>query len=273
MSKIDGRTLVDVLFVLLVFTISLVPFIPWKGWDGYAPGTFLYRDETYYIRYSDKTIGSDKPHIFLFEGWPVRTLIDAIEFSDNQAYVNGSNLYKTMECYGRLEDNGLTVYYSDNNSSLKITKTVTVTDKTVIVKYESNEPVKLQLTFWRWYFTAVDGRDFRGVLLPIKIDPKDKVEFEFTARGKTYKGILEFSQKPSTIEVWRDLKGLNKILIKYVGSNLTIKVHVEMPKESNFNLADKDLVFPLMAAALGLAYLKVGRHEILVKTRLNWPRR
>jgi len=257
------------MFVCLVFSLSLIPFIPWKGWDGYAPGTFVYQDETYYVRYSDEKIGSDKPHIFLLEGWPVKSRVDVIEFSDIQTYVNGSNLYKNLESQGRLADDGLNIFYDSNTSSLKLMKSITVTDEGVTVRYESDQPIELRLTFWRWHFSSVDDRDFRGMLLPLKVEPKETLNFEFTLGGRTYEGLLEFSSEPSNIEVWRDPSGLNKILIDYVGSDLSIRIHLQDDSRFSLRIASKDLIFPLIGAVFGLVYLKVGRYAVLVKTRLN----
>lgn len=269
LTRHDTRAIVDVTFVCLVFSLSLIPFIPWKGWDGYAPGTFVYQDETYYVRYSDEKIGSDKPHIFLLEGWPVKSRVDVIEFSDIQTYVNGSNLYVDLESHGRLADDGLNIFYESNSGSLELVKSITVTDEGVTVRYESDQPIELRITFWRWHFSGVDDRDFRGMPLPLKVEPTETLNFEFTLGGTTYEGLLEFSSEPSNIEVWRDPTGLNKILIDYAGSNLSVRVHLREESRFSLKIASKDLIFPLISAVLGLLYLKVGRYAVLVKTRLN----
>ena len=269
LDRREMRTLVDALFVVLVFSLSLTPFIYPKGWDGYAPGTFLYQDETYYVRYSDQTMGSDKPHVFLLEGWPIKSQVDMVEFSDSLSYVNGSNLYEDLETIGRLADEGLTVFYSSNRSSVQLAKSISVTRDGVIVKYESDRPVELRLTFWRWYFSGVDGRDYRGALLPLKVEPNETLDFEFMVGSRTYRGVLEFSSEPSNVEVWRDSNGLNKILIDHVGSDLSIRVSLEKANPLSFEIANKDLLFPLISVVLGLVYLKVGRYAVLVKIRSN----
>jgi hypothetical protein len=269
LAAYETRTLVDILFILLVLSLSFAPFIPRNGWDGYAPGTFVYQDETYYMRYSDEKIGTDKPHLFLLEGWPVKSRVDIIEFSDSQAFVNGTILYKNFESYGRLTQNGLIVYYSSNQSSLNITKTITITNEKVTVRYMSNQPVELKLTFWRWYFSSVDGSNFRGFLLPITIRPKATLEFEFDIGGRIYKGMLTFSSTPQNIEVWRDLKDLNKILIDYIGSDFSVTLSLQESRPFVFNIVDGIVAFPLMAVVLGITYLKAGRYAVLVKTRVN----
>jgi len=258
------RTLVDVLFVVLVVSLSLTPFICSKGWDGPAPGTFVYQDETYYVKYSDDTIRTDKPHIFILEGWPIKSLVDMVELSDHQSFVNGLNLYEDFESYGQLTDDGLTIFYG---GSPQLTKSITVTGEGVIVRYESDQPIELRLTLWRWYFSSVEGNDYRGMLLPLKVKPKETLSFEFEDEGRTYAGVLKLSDKPLNIEVCRDLNGLNKIIIDYVGSHLSVKISLDNAGESSFKIAHKNLLYPLISVFFGLVYLRVRRYAVLVKVR------
>jgi len=267
LARREMRTLVDILFVILVASLSFTLFICSMGWDGYAPGTFVYRDETYYIRYSDETIGNDKPHIFILEGWPIGSPVDVVELSDRQSRVNGLNLYKDFESRGRLTDDGLTIFYS--GSGLQLTKSVTVTEEGVVVTYESDQPIELRLSLWRWYFSGVEESDYRGVLLPLKVEPEETLGFEFKDGGQTYRGALRLSDKPLNIEVWRDSNGLNKIIIDYVGSYLSIKISLERASQFSFEIANKDLLYPLMSIVFGFVYLRVRRHAFLVKTRPN----
>lgn len=266
LTNLDARKVIDLAFVLFVFFLSLIPLFPWKGWDGYAPGTFIYQDEIYYVRYSDEKMGADKPHIFFLEGWPVRIRTDIIEFSDIHTRINSMNLYRDWESFGRLDDNGLKVKYSSNNMTHDVTKEVSSDSQGITVRYISNEPVEWTLTFWRWYFTSVDDRDFRGVVLPIKIVPKKTLSFEFGVQGRNYQGYIDFSSEPTNIEVWKDQRGLNKILVEFEGSDISVKVYLKGSGTYVFNLADKDLLFPLLAGVFGLIYLRVGRYAVMVKT-------
>jgi len=268
------RTLVDILFVVLVVSLSFTPLICPRGWDGYAPEsqsntTFVYQNETCYIRYSDETIRTDKPHIFLLEGWPIKSLVDLIELSDHQSFVNGLNLYEDFESHGKLVGEGLTVSYRSNHGSLRLTKSVRVMDEEVVVTYDSDQPIELRLTFWRWCFSAVDGYDYRGLPQPLKIKPTDTLRFEFEDESQTYRGVLKFSSEPSNIEVGKDLDGLNKILIDYVGSHLSIKIALESANRSSLKIANKDLLYPLISIIFGAVYLKVGRYAFVVKIRPN----
>jgi len=265
LARREMKTLVDVLFVVLVISLSLTPFICRRGWDGQAPGTFVYQDETYYVKYSDDTIRTDKPHIFILEGWPIKSLVDVVELSDHQSFVNGLNLYEDFESHERLMDNGLTVFYS---GSPQLMKSITVTDEGVIVRYESDQPIELRLTLWRWYFSSVEGNDYRGMPLPLKVEPKETLSFEFKDRGQIYGGVLRLSDKPLNIEVCRDLNGLNKIIIHYVGSNLSIKMSLDNASQS-LKIANKNLPYPLISVFFGLVYLWVRRYAFLVKIRPN----
>ena len=268
------RTLVDILFVVLVVSLSFAPFICLSGWDGYAPesqsnATYVYQNETWYIRYSDETIRTDKPRIFLLERWPVKGLIDLVELSDHQSFVNGLNLYEDFESHGGLVGDELIVSYGSNHGNLHLTKSIRVTDEGVMVTYDSDQPIELRLTLWRWYFSAVDDCDYRGVPQPLKVETKDTLRFEFEDGGQTYRGILKLSDEPSNIEVGRDLNGLNKILIDYVGSYLSIKIALESASRSSLKIANKDLLYPLISIVLGAVYLKVGRYAFVVKIRPN----
>jgi len=263
------RTFADVLFVVLVVSLSFAPFIQVRGWDGYDSGTFVYQDETCYIRYSDETIGVDKPHIFSREGWPIKSLVDIVELSDRQSFVNGLNLYEDFESRGRLTDDGLTIFYS---GSPQFTKSITVTDEGVVVRYESDQPMELRLTLWRWYFSSVEGNDYRGAPLPLKVEPKETLNFQFMDEGRTHGGVIRLSDQPLSVEVCRDLNGLNKIIIDYVGSHLSIKIALDDASRSPLKIADRDLLYPLLSMVFGLAYLWVRKYEVLVKIRLNRTR-
>ena len=266
LARPELRTLADVLFVVLVVSLSFAPFIRVKGWDGYDSGTFVYQDETCYIRYSDETVGIDKPHIFLREGWPIKSLVEMVELSDRQSFVNGLNLYEDFESHGQLMDDGLTIFYS---GSPQLTKSITVTDEGVVVIYESDQPIELRLTLWRWYFSSVEGNDFRGALLPLKVEPNETINFQFMDGSRTYDGVIQFSDEPLNVEVCRDLNGLNKIVIDYVGSHLSIKIALDGASQFSLQIADKDLLYPLMSIVFGLAYLWVRKYEVLVKIRPN----
>jgi len=277
LAGLEIRTLVDVLFVVLVVSLSFIPFICFRGWDGYAPesqsyATFVYQNETCYIRYSDETIGTDKPRIFLLEGWPVKGLVDLVELNDHQSFVNGLNLYEDFESHGGLAGEGLAVFYMSNHGSLRLTKSIRVTDEGGMVTYESDQPMELRLTLWRGYFSAVDGSDYRGVTQPLKIKPTDTLRFEFEEESRTYRGVLEFSDVPLNVEVGRDLKGLNKILIEYIGSHLSIGIALESTSQSSLKIANKDLFYPLISIVFGAMYLKVGRYAFVVKIRPNRTR-
>jgi len=267
LAKREMRTLVDVLFVILVVSLSLTPFIHLREWDGYASGNFVYRDETYYVRYSDETIRTDKPHIFLLEGWPIKSLVDMVELSDHQSFINGLNLYEDLESHGRLTDGGLTIFYG--SSSPRLTKSITVTHEGVIVRYESDQPIELRLTLWRWYFSSVEGSDYRGILLPLRVEPKKTLSFEFKDGSRTYRGVVKLSDEPMNIEVCRDFNGLNKIIIDYVGSHLSIRIALEGASQFSFRISNKDLFYPLIGIVFGLVYLWVRRYAFLVKTRPN----
>ena len=266
LAGLKRRTLVDILFVALIISLSFAPLICARGWDGRAPRTFVYQDETYYVKYSDEAVSTDKPHIFLLEGWPIKSLIDVVELSDHQSFVNGLNLYEDFESHGRLMDDGLTIVFS--GSSTMLTKSITVTDEEVIVKYESDQPVELRLTLWRWYFSAVEGSDYRGMLLPLKVEPKKTLNFEFIDGGQTYRGVVKLSDEPLNVEVCRDSIGLNKIIIDYVGSHLSIGIALDETGRYSFKIA-KDLLYPLMSIFSGLAYLGVRRYAFMVKIRPN----
>jgi len=260
---------VDVLFVVLVVSLSFTPFICPGGWDGYTSGTFVYQDETCYIRYSDETLGIDKPHIFSREGWPIKSLVDMVELSDCQSFVNGLNLYEDFESHGQLMDDGLIIFYT---GSPQVTKSITVTDEGVIVRYESDQRVELRLTLWRWYFSSVEGNDYRGVLPPLKVEPKKTLNFQFMDGGRTHGGVIQLSDRPLSVEVCRDLNGLNKIIIDYVGSHLSIKIALDDASRSPLRIADRDLLYPLMSLVFGLVYLWARKYEVLVKIRPNRTR-
>jgi len=265
LARREMRTLVDVLFVVLVVSLSLTPFICSRGWDGHAPGTFVYQNENYYVKYSDDTIKTDKPHIFIQEGWPIKSLIDMVELSDYQSFVNGLNLYEDFESHGQLTDDGLTIFYS---GSSQLTKSITVTDEGVMVSYESDHPIKLRLTLWRWYFSGVEGSDYRGMLLPLKVKPKKTLSFEFKDGSRTYRGVVKLSDEPMNIEVCRNFDGLNKIIIDYVGSYLSIRISLDNTyQSSSFKIAHKNLLYPLISVFLGLVYLWARRYAFLVKVR------
>jgi hypothetical protein len=270
LARREMRTLVDILFVAHVVSLSLTPFICPRGWDGRAPGNFTYQNETYYVKYSDDTIRTDKPHIFLLEGWPVKSPVDIIELSDHQSFVNGLNLYKDFESHGRLTDEGLTVFYG---GSPFLTKSITVTDEGVIVRYESDQPMELRLTLWRWYFSSVEGSDFRGVLPPLKVEPKKTLSFEFKDGSRTYRGVVRLSDGPLNIEVGRDSKGLNKIIIDYVGSHLSVRIALEGASQFSFRIDNKGLLYPLISVVFGLVYLWVRRYAFVVKVRPDRTRR
>jgi len=262
------RTLLDILFVALVASLSLIPFTCPRGWDGKAPGTFVYRDETYYVRYSNETIRTDKPRIFLLEGWPIKSLVDMVELSDHQSLVNGLNLYEDLESHGRLTDGGLTIFYG--RSSPQLTKSITVTDEEVMVRYESDQPIELRLTLWRRYFRTVEGSDYRSLLPPLKVEPKETLSFEFKDGSQTYRGVIRLSDEPSNIEVCRDSDGrLRKIIIDYVGSHLSIGISLEEASRSSFKIANEGFLYPLTSIVLGLVYLRVRRYAFLVKVRPN----
>lgn len=268
LARPEMRTLVDVLFVVLVVSLSFAPFIHAMGWDGYDRGTFVYRDETCYLRYSDETYGTDKPRIFLLEGWPVKDPVDLVEVSDYQSFVNGLNLYRDFESHGRLTGGGLAVSYRSNHGSVGLTKSIKVIGEGVVVTYESDQPLELRLTLWRWYFSAVDGRDYRGEQLPLKVEPKETIRFQFMDGGRTYGGVLKLSSEPSNIEVCRDLNGLNKIIIDYVGSHLSIRIASDETGRFSFKIA-KNTLYPLMSIVFGLVYLGFRRHAFMVKIRPN----
>jgi hypothetical protein len=272
LARPEMRTLVDVLFVVLVASLSFAPLVHARGWDGYDSGTFVYRDETCYLRYSDETYGTDKPRIFLLEGWPIQDPIDLVELSDYQSFVNGLNLYRDFESHGRLTGGGLTVSYRSNHGSLRLTKSIRVTQEGVVVTYESDQPIELRLTLWRWYFSSVDGRDYRGVQLPLKVEPKDTIHFEFVDGGQTYRGVVKLSGEPLNVEVCRDFSGLNKIVIDYVGSHLSIRIALDEASRSSFKIA-KDFLYPLMSTAFGLVYLGFRRYAFVVKVRPDRTRR
>jgi len=268
LAKSEMRTLVDILFVTLVVSLSFTPFICPRGWDGYAPenlASFEYRGETYHIRYSDETIGTDKPHIFFLEGWPVKSLVDMVEFSDYQSYVNGLNLHDDFVSQGRLTDDGLTVSYSDGG--LQLTKLIKVTEEGVVVTYESDQPIELRLSLWRYYFSSVDGSDYKGILQPLKVETKETLRFEFKDGNRAYRGAIKLSDGPLNVKVWRDSDGLNKILIDYVGSRLSIKIALEGANRSSLKIANKDLLYPLMSTVFGLVYLTVRKYAFTVKIR------
>jgi len=260
------RTLVDILFVALVISLSFTPLICPKGWDGRASGTFVYQDETYYVKYSDETISADKPHIFLLEGWPIKSLVDVVELSDYQSFVNGLNLYEDFESHGRLMDDELTIVYS--GSSPVLTKSITVTGEGVVVKYEADQPMELRLTLWRWYFSAVEGSDYRGMLPPLKVEPKKTLSFEFMDGGQTYRGAVKLSDEPLNVELCRDSNGLNKIIIDYVCSHLSIRIALDETGQYSFKIA-KDLLYPLISIFFGLVYLGVRKYAFMVKIRPN----
>jgi len=268
------RALIDVLFVVLVVSLSFTPLICLGGWDGYAPesqsnATFVYRNETCYILYSDETIRTDKPHIFLLREWPIRGLVDLVELSDRQSFVYGLNLYEDFESHGGLVGDELIVSYESNHGGLRLTKSIWVTGEGVLVTYGSDQPIELRVTLWRWYFSAVDGCDYRGVPQPLRVEPKDTLRFEFEDEGQTYRGVLKLSNEPSNVQVGRDLNGINKILIDYVGSHLSIKITLESASRSSFKIANKNLLFPLISIVFGAMYLKVGRYAFVVKIRSN----
>jgi len=273
LAKRKIGTFVDTIFVVLVVSLSLIPFICLRGWDGYAPEnftSFVYRGENYYIRYSDETIGTDKPHIFFLEGWPIKSLVDMVEFSDYQSYVNGLNLYDDFVSQGRLTDDGLTVSYSDGD--LQLTKSIKVTEEEVVVTYESDQPIKLRLSLWRYYFSSVNSSDYKGILQPLTVKTKETLRFEFKDGNRSFRGAIKLSDEPLNVNVSGDSYGLNKILVTYVGSCLSIKIALEGANKFPLKIANKDLLYPLMSTAFGLIYLKVRKYAFMVKIRTNRTR-
>lgn len=252
-------------------SLSLTPLIGPIGWDGYAPGTFVYQDHSYYMRYSDETIGNDKPHIFLVSGWPVRRLIDLVEVSDHDSYADGLNLYRNMSSRGRLIDGGLTITYNTMKDFI-ITKSISIVDDGVEIEYRADKPVKLNISLWRWYYAEIEGLIHRGVSSPVEVEPKKKIEFTFMDEGKKYVAKVEFSCEPTKVTLWKDLTGFNKIVTEFQSSSLNLVLSLQRVGNPNFNFFTKDLIYFLISGAMGLIYLGIRYYGAMVKVRLNRPR-
>jgi hypothetical protein len=252
--------LLDYIFTCLVILVSLIPLLPLRGWQGYdGLGGFYYTGNLVRLRYNDLSLGNDKPHVFIVDaGRP----ISLIEFSDDDSYVNGCNIYANFATRAKLEGGRLLVLYE--SAEMSFIKVVEPGEDYVKVTYASNQTMKLNLTLWRWYFSSVGPFS-----MPItkSLDPCRALNFSVAEGGKTYVAQASWEPMPEKITVSGvPGEGLNKVTLDFTAKEVTVEIKLLSPEGLSrlivLDMRGSEYLYPIIAITMSSLYLLM-RHIAL----------
>ena len=243
----------DFAFAALIITVGISPVLTVPGWQGYGPhGEFAFNGGHYYVRYSDPTLGGDKPHVFaLYQGFQV----DMIEVSDDQSTVDGLNLFSNFTTSQNLVGGDLHVNYT--SPALNFTKSVSVASGFVRVDYAFHRNVTADLTFWRWYYTSVGPFD-RPVTRELPLSAS--IPFSFFGQGALFNGTISSAPYPVSAEISGvEGAGLNKISLQFNGTGVALTLALTSVRPlagaGVVEVASSNWAFPVIGLFAASAYL------------------
>jgi hypothetical protein len=248
---------VDFLFAVLVISVSFVPLLSVPGWQSSGPaGGYSCNCGQYLVRFSDPTVGGDKPRIYAsYNGFQVGVM----EVSDTTSSVDGLNLYPNFTAKPGLRGGGLTVNYS--SPLLNFTKLVAVNSGTVNVSYSFGRNVTALISLWRSYFASVGPFD-----RPVTRELGNEGNFSFTFfdQGTLFNASVTANPKPAHAEISGvEGVGLNKIALTFNATKIDLAMKLSSVKPlagvGVVDVGSSNYAFPIIGVGLALSYLAIRR--------------
>ncbi|MDA4127516.1 MAG: hypothetical protein OK452_10015 [Thaumarchaeota archaeon] len=254
MRRLDG---IDLLFAALVISVSFAPLMSVPGWQGYGPfGEYACNCGQYFVRFSDPTTGTDRPHVFAsYNG----LLVDVIQVSDQASSVDGLNLYSNFTARPRIDGGGLEVSYSSH--SLNFTKHVSVSNEAVKVSYTFGKNVTALFTLWRWYYASIGHFDRP---LTREISTAGDINFTFFDQGALFNASVSASPRPVQARISGiEGAGLNKIALAFNGTKIDMTMTLDAVKPvagvGVLDVGSTYYAYPIIGVGLSATYLVIRR--------------
>lgn len=236
-------------------SVSFIPLFPSEGWQSRSPpGTYTCNCGQYFLRYSDPSVGGDKPHIYAnYNGFQV----DMIEVSDSASYVNGLDAYSNFTATTSIQGGRLEASYS--SPPLNYNKEISVGNGMVNVTYTFSKNVTLSLTLWRWYYASVGPYD-RPVNRNLTMS--GHISFSFIGQGAGFNATINADPVPIHARVSGiGGTGLNKISLEFQSSKVSLSMRLTavtpMGSAGVVEVDSANYAYPIMGAGIAAIYLVV----------------
>jgi hypothetical protein len=240
-----------------MISVSVAPLLSVQGWQSYGTlGGYTCNCGQYFVRFSDSTIGGDKPHIYAsYNGFQV----DVIEVSDDASRVNGLNMHSNFTARPSLESGGLTVSYS--SPQLNFTKLVSVKNGVINMSYSFERNVTAEITVWRWYYRSIGNYD-----LPVarNIRISGGINYTFFDQGALFNTSVSVSPQPVLAQISGiQGAGLNKIALTFNATRVDLAMALTSVKPlagvGVMQVGSSDYAYPIIGFGLAVTYLVVRR--------------